>query len=118
MDRAGRVSLFGQALPLKIDDAPAGRVNIAFRPHVVTLAVPSTGLKGTITHLENLGADILVHLRIEGAPEPVVVRESYGTGFPRRIGDPAGLVIDTAALLVFDDGGSRRLTPWPMTEAR
>jgi multiple sugar transport system ATP-binding protein len=110
VDSSGRPALLGHTVDCKIPSSLGSRVQVAFRPHdAVICSADEERLNGTINHLENLGSDILMHLALPGADEPVIIRESYETAARRCLGDRVGLRLDPRRLLVFDAAGSARL---------
>ncbi|SFB43505.1 multiple sugar transport system ATP-binding protein [Rhizobium sp. NFR07] len=110
VDSTGRPTLLGHAVDFKVPSSAGSRVQVAFRPHdALICSADDARLTGTIQHMENLGSDILMHLALPGADEPIIVRESYETAARRRLGDKVGLKLDPQKLLVFDEAGSARL---------
>lgn len=84
-------------------------VKLAFRPEATSLVAPAAGvLSGPIETIENLGADIFLHVAATVASEvvPVIVRIEPSA---RRlaIGDVVGVRPDPARVLQFDARGRR-----------
>jgi multiple sugar transport system ATP-binding protein len=81
--------------------------HLAFRPEAAVLIAPADGLpRGTVTDLENLGADIFVHVMLGDGSDTVVIRTSPEQ--PRlSLGSTVGLRVDAARLLQFDEHGKR-----------
>ncbi|TWF44011.1 ABC transporter ATP-binding protein [Neorhizobium alkalisoli] len=117
IDGSGRAVLLGRAFDLDIAPPAHGKVQLAFRPHDAGLCNADTAqLVGTISHIENLGSDILIHLALPGSEEPVIIRESHETAIHRRLGDSVGLKLDSKKLLVFDETTGKRLRTPAQTE--
>jgi multiple sugar transport system ATP-binding protein len=110
VDRAGRPALFGYPLDLETSLSPGHKVQLAFRPHDATLCdAEGEQMTGTISHIENLGSDILIHLTLPDSEEPVIIREAYETAAHRRLGEKVGVKIDPRKLFIFDETGSTRV---------
>ncbi|MEN2991455.1 ABC transporter ATP-binding protein [Tistrella sp. BH-R2-4] len=104
-------------------DAMAGdrAVRIGFRPEHASLTAPDhAAIRGRVSHLENLGSDLLVHLLAEtargadGQPVAMVVRSTPEQGRP-AIGSVAGIDISRRPPLLFDADGTRMA---PLRHAR
>lgn len=97
---AARVRV-GASLP------PGSMVKLAFRPEaaVVDSSTAAT-MGGRIVFRENLGSDLLVHVQLDAAPDPVIARLS-----PRlrgmRENDRIGLLVPPDQILLFDLQGHR-----------
>ena len=60
-----------------------------------------------MAHLENLGSDVLVHVRVSASKAPVVIRTASSLGVGGfRVGDAVG-VRTGRRLLAFDRDGTR-----------
>lgn len=94
---------FGLAVPL----APGSKLQFAFRPEAAELdASTAATLAGRVTMRENLGSDLLVHIQLDAAPEPVIIRlPSRQRGV--RENDRIGLSISADHILLFDQKGHR-----------
>lgn len=97
------VRLFGRvALP------EGERVAVGIRPEALSIASrQERGWAGQVIHLENLGSEVLVHVMVEGASEPVIVKLD-----PHRVRIPSfaeeiRLQAETRRVLIFDAGGVR-----------
>jgi hypothetical protein len=73
-DAAGRLSLAGRPLPLRV--AARGPVTLALRPEQLRPA--AEGLTARLLHAEFLGEATLLHCRLDGVPEPVILRAAPG----------------------------------------
>ena len=93
-------------VPIALPTAAGQPVRIGFRCEAASLTEPGRGrLRGEVAHVENLGSDLLVHVRCDGSATPVVVRMPAGSRVPVR-GEPVG--VDTGpAPLAFGPEGTR-----------
>jgi multiple sugar transport system ATP-binding protein len=87
---------------------PAGtRLQVAIRPERLSLAGGSASLDGRLIYRENLGSDLFLHIVVDDALTPLIVRcdasflETMSAGDTVRIGMPA------EHLLLFDVDGRR-----------
>jgi multiple sugar transport system ATP-binding protein len=88
---------------------PVGRtLQAAVRPE--RLAVAGAGVPGRVAYRENLGSDLFLHVAVDGASAPVIVRCDSSALDATEIGTSLGLAIPPDALLLFDLDG-RRLRP-------
>lgn len=82
---------------------------LAFRPEAAALVAPGEGsLTGVVTAVENLGADLFVHVEVAAGtgPVPVVVRTDP-MGPRLALGEAVGIAPDPARILRFDAAGLR-----------
>lgn len=106
VDGAGRVSLLGAATGLETP-APAGPVQVGFRPEHLRLTVAAEGWAGRILHRENLGYDLYFHILLKRSGARVVVRGAMdqhgrlGTDQVVRVG------FDPINALLFGADGAR-----------
>ncbi|MEI6721682.1 MAG: ABC transporter ATP-binding protein, partial [Betaproteobacteria bacterium] len=98
----------GGRIAVKLEVAAGQDVRIGFRCESATLAPDGEGdLRGEVAHLENLGSDVLVHIRVSASKAPVVIRTASSPGVGRfRVGDAIG-VRTGHRLLAFDRDGAR-----------
>ena len=98
----------GGRIAVKLEVAAGQDVRIGFRCESATLAPDGEGdLRGEVAHLENLGSDVLVHVRVSASKAPVVIRTPSSPGVGRfRVGDAIG-VRTGHRLLAFDRDGAR-----------
>jgi len=107
VQNSGSIDVLGARLQLRTS-LPAGtRVDVAARPHVLSAASPATGptIAGRVVHVENLGADVFVHVGVEGVAAPVVIR--HEPALAPTLGEPLTIALPPARLLVFDAQGRR-----------
>ena len=111
VDDAGTVRLGGCDTGCAATAAPGSGVSLGIRPEAIALRAPDdAGLRGRLAHTENLGADVFVHLAVEGCEAPVVVRLSQAEARRTRLGDTVGLDFAPAAARLFAADG-RRIAP-------
>jgi multiple sugar transport system ATP-binding protein len=107
---AARIGL-GTPLP------PGSPLKLAFRPEAAEIdSMTAATMSGRIVFRENLGSDLLVHVRLDAAPDPVIVRlPSRQRGI--RENDRIGLLVPQDQILLFDPQG-RRLPATPRLAVR
>lgn len=82
-------------------------IHAAFRPEAARLAGEAEApLAGIIHHVENLGADLFVQIRLDGGDDLVIVR-CDPAGIRPVIGDRTGVAIDHARLHAFGPDSRR-----------
>ncbi|RPH40381.1 MAG: ABC transporter ATP-binding protein, partial [Burkholderiales bacterium] len=102
------------SVPIELP-VPAGQaLRLGFRCESASLTAPGCGrLDGEVAHVENLGSDLLVHVRCAGSATPVVVRMPAGSR-PAVRGEHVG--VDTGSTpLAFGPDGDRIGAPSPAT---
>jgi multiple sugar transport system ATP-binding protein len=106
-DDHGRPRVNGNRLHMAVRCAAGETVRVGFRPEAASVCDgEDADLRGAVVHTENLGSDLLVHMRVAGADAPVVVRCPPGRGAPRS-GEQAGIVLPAGSTLAFGSGGER-----------
>ncbi len=106
----GLAGLGANALPVTLDLARGSVVRIGVRPEAMRIVPPARGLvAGTVEHKENLGAEVLLHIRTAVSVLPLIVREEQGAARGIRIDHVVGLRFDPAAIRAFDANGRRVL---------
>jgi multiple sugar transport system ATP-binding protein len=93
---------------------PGSQLKLAFRPEAAELGANSPAtLGGRVVIRENLGSDLLVHVQLDAAPGPVIVRlpaRQHGV----RENDRIGLHVPVDQILLFGNDGRRlRMVPRP-----
>ena len=92
-------------VPITLPMAAGLPVRIGFRCEAASLTDPGRGrLRGEVAHVENLGSDLLVHVRCAGSATPVVVRMPAGSRVAVR-GEHVGVDTGPAPLAFGPDGG-------------
>ena len=100
----GRVMFGPQALPLRVDASSDAPLTLGLRPEALRLGGPS-GLPARVEHLEFLGSELLLHVRLEFGDTSVVARLSAAEAAGLTLGGRVTLQADWAAALVFDAAG-------------
>jgi multiple sugar transport system ATP-binding protein len=108
VDGQGRVLLGPLSLPLAAPaSAPGARLTLGLRPEALRLSGPH-GLPAHVEHMEFLGAELLLHARLEvGDGAPVIARLPLSEAAGLAIGTRVALEADWAAALLFDAAGTR-----------
>lgn len=87
-------------------------VRIAIRPERLRIvSAPEQGfLKGRLSHRENLGPDLLLHIDVPGMSDPLIVRTDPAVGKCHAIGKALEVAVDPRHVLRFNGAGRRM---WP-----
>ena len=101
------IDVLGERIPLKTALPANTPVQVAIRPHRISLAKDRAGITGRLVHSENLGSDLLLHLEVSGCPDRIVVRTEASPAAAWQIGGMVPLSLPLAAVLVFDADGRR-----------
>jgi multiple sugar transport system ATP-binding protein len=104
----GGVDLGGAFLPIRVGAPPGAPVTVGFRPEMLALSPrPAAGsMAGRIQLMENMGADLFVHIAVPGQAEPVIVRALPEQGAELQA-ERLAHVSFTGGGLVFDRTGTR-----------
>jgi len=91
---------------------PSGRaagtkLQAAIRPERLAITRDGTGLSGRVVYRENLGSDLFLHVAIDGAAAPVIVRCDSSALESTGIGTVLGVGIPAESPLLFDLEGRR-----------
>ncbi|MGF1447396.1 MAG: ABC transporter ATP-binding protein [Pikeienuella sp.] len=107
-DAEGRVTAQGVALNRRVT-APAQDVTVGIRPeHLELRAAPGPDVfAGRITHRENLGSDVYIHLAIADGAHRLVARAAPQTAAGLAIGDEALVGRVRGEAIVFGAEGQR-----------
>ncbi|SHE62855.1 carbohydrate ABC transporter ATP-binding protein, CUT1 family [Litoreibacter ascidiaceicola] len=90
-----------------VPDAPKGASKIGIRPEHITLLPSGQGkLSGNVVFTEALGAETLVHLRMDSGTETFTVRQDGAMALPVA-GDPVGVDWGADDEMAFNDKGRR-----------
>lgn len=95
--RALDVSLLGT-------NAQAGLVTLGIRPEHLSID-PSGAFYGVVTHRENLGSDLFIHLGVNGLEQKIVVRAAPDTR--AKIGQTLRFSTIRDKIMMFDGSGAR-----------
>lgn len=104
---AGSVSIMERRLELSAegDDGP---VSVCVRPEAVELTPPQTGLRGTITFIEDLGPELFVHIALEQSDEVIVIAKLNADEHSSvAIDDRVGIDFSVNKALLFAKTGDR-----------
>ena len=105
----GVVDILGMALPLPRAPAVGTRLQVGVRPPVVGVGPASgAGLQGRVTHRENLGSDLFVHVSIADEVPSVVARCDPDRLDSVPIGGAVSLSFAPDKVLLFDLDGKRQ----------
>ena len=102
----GRVKYAGGSLAVDVQALGPQPVRLGFRPEAAVLdGVQVAHFRGEVVHMENLGSDVLVHVRAPSIATPLVVRSTPDRR-PARLGAQVGLSL-CGPIHVFDATGQR-----------
>jgi multiple sugar transport system ATP-binding protein len=105
----GGIDVLGARIPSTTALEAGTRVDVAVRPHTLSVGARSDGahLEGHLVHVENLGADIFLHVAIDKVAHPVVVRRDPDRGAIPARGERVTVALPAERVLVFDGQGRR-----------
>ncbi|MFZ5784603.1 MAG: ABC transporter ATP-binding protein [Pseudomonadota bacterium] len=114
VDADRRARVLGLPLDHRLDVPPGTDVQAGIRPEAVRRPIAGEAAwKGEVIHLENLGSEVFVHLKVAGAPRPILGRLDPTEARALAIGTTAALAPDPAAASFFGADG-RRLAVRPL----
>lgn len=94
------VSTFAPIQPSEID--------IGIRPEHLSFCNDHNGsFAGVVSHIENLGADLFYHLKIDHVKQSLVIRTSANEGIKHQKNDIVHFDFDTSKLMIFNHQGTR-----------
>jgi len=105
--QASTVRLHRSAAQLALARPVQGKVHVCFRPEAAALARRGLSMSGTVQFVEDLGADVHVHVALAGSDEPVIVRGERASLRALVIGSSTVVGVDPADLQLFDAHGQR-----------
>lgn len=107
------IVLAGKQLPLLTPELmPGQKIQCGIRSEALEVVSSHPDLlSGIITHIENLGSDYLLHIKIEGSDQHVVVREEPQAAMAIRINDTVGITLPAKGIMLFAKDGARIQTP-------
>ncbi|KZD05988.1 ABC transporter ATP-binding protein [Oceanibaculum pacificum] len=104
----GGLAVEDSVIPVEAAAPPGDPVKLAFRPEHALLADPAqAALRGRIAHVENLGSDILVHVRVGESGQPPLVVRTAPNGHRHEIGEKIGIDLSSRPPLLFGRDGKR-----------
>lgn len=112
----GGLEMLGRPLGLSTQ-AAAGRCSICVRPERMEPGAGPGAISGTVVHLENLGAEAFVHLKVDHIALPLLARLSPDRQLP-AIGSPVHFGFPASAIRVFDAAGRRIEVAAPVRSER
>jgi len=106
----GGVEILGRPLGLSTS-APAGHCSVCVRPERMELgagpsAISGTTISGTVVHLEHLGSEAFVHVKVDRIDLPLLARLNPDRQLP-AIGSSIHLTYSANAARIFDAAGKR-----------
>jgi multiple sugar transport system ATP-binding protein len=101
----GGLEVLGRPLGLSTP-AAAGRCSICVRPERVELGAGPGAISGTVVHLEHLGSEAFVHVKVDRIDLPLLVRIGPDRQLP-GIGSSIHFSYSADAVRVFDAAGKR-----------
>jgi multiple sugar transport system ATP-binding protein len=101
----GGLEVLGRPLGLSTPAAPS-RCSVCVRPERMELSSGPSAISGTVLHLENLGAEAFVHIKVERIEMPLLARMSPDRQLP-AIGSAIQFGFPTSAARIFDATGKR-----------
>ena len=104
---AAGIDVLGTPLARPGGLAPGTRLQVAIRPERLAVTADKAGLPGQVAYRENLGSDLFLHVALEGAPAPVIVRCDSAALESTEIGAAVRVAIAAEHLLLFDLEGRR-----------
>lgn len=113
--RRGSIQVGALEVPIDCGLPPGSPVTVALRPGA-TQALPGAGpagagtLPGRLTHRENLGSDLFLHIALDRVDAPVIARLDPAAIDAFPVGSAVRLQLPPEQVLVFDAAG-RRVTP-------
>jgi multiple sugar transport system ATP-binding protein len=107
--RDGLLEVAGLRLPVDVTVAAGERVLVGIRPETPRLAEAAgkDTVAARVRLVEHLGSDVFVHVELQGAPAPLVVRLPVERASRLQSGDTLQLGLPPGQLLLFDMEGRR-----------
>lgn len=114
IDRDGAVRGLGLDLGIRVE-SPPGACQVGLRPERLRVVPPgpSARVSGDIRHIEYLGSEVFLHIAVDGAAKPLIVRREANTDTIGRVGGRACLSWKTTEAMVFGaDGRALPAAAW------
>ena len=103
----GGVDLHGVPTGM-VSDAQTGPAQVGLRPEALRLAPLGEGLlNGTVTHIENLGAELMVHFANEAMDRPAIIRLDHIERHGLDVGKDIEIDFTPGAVRLFSAAGTR-----------
>ncbi len=104
----GALAVDGSGRLPAVAGPPEQMVRLAFRPEHAALADPAGAqMRGSVAYLENLGSDLLVHIRVGETDQTRLVVRTAPNGRRYEIGENIGIDLSVKLPLLFDEQGKR-----------
>jgi len=114
----GGIDCQGVPVEIAVEAVTGTAVKIGVRPEKLTITGTGPGrLNGEIRHIENLGPDLLIHLR-QGANDGIIARVPTAGAQGLRVGEQVGLAFGLDDVLVFSAETGARLNARPVETVR
>ena len=111
----GYLQLFGKSTSISLHSHRKNKIRIGMRPeHLFLSGHSSLQISGTIDMIENLGAEIFLHLSIEGHDELITLRTTPDLSCHFLIGEVINIGFDVSRALIFDEFGKRITVATPL----
>jgi multiple sugar transport system ATP-binding protein len=101
----GGLEVLGRPLAL-MTAAPTGPCSICVRPERMDLGAGPDAISGTVVHLEYLGAEAFVHIKVDRIDVPLLARINSDHQLP-AVGSATQFGFSAVAVGVFDAAGKR-----------
>jgi multiple sugar transport system ATP-binding protein len=112
----GGLEVLGRQLRLSTP-AAAGRCSICVRPERMELGPGQRAISGAVVHLENLGAEAFVHVKVDGIDLPLLARVNPDRQLP-TMGSAIHFGFSDSAVRIFDAAGKRIEVTAPVHSGR
>ena len=108
IEGSGAVRTLNRVVGRSTPQSPESLI-IGFRPESIMLTDQGRGIAALVRHREHLGAEMFLHVEIEGHDERIILRTSAMAGL--TVGSLIAITFDEEKLLCFRTDGSRLRTP-------
>jgi multiple sugar transport system ATP-binding protein len=112
----GGLEVLGRAVGLSTP-AAAGRCSIGVRPERIELGPGPGAISGAVVHLEHLGSEAFVHIKVDHIAQPLLARVNPDRQLP-VLGSSIQFGYAAAAARVFDAAGKRIEVAAPVRSGR
>ncbi len=112
----GGLEVLGRPLGLSTQ-ATAGRCTICVRPERMELGVGPGAIPGSVVHLEHLGSEAFVHVKVDRVDAPLLARLNPDRQLP-AIGNSIHLTYPASVARIFDAAGKRVEVAVPVRSGR
>jgi multiple sugar transport system ATP-binding protein len=104
---ADGIDALGLVLPHRTRLATGTPLQVGIRPSRLAATDTGRGVAGRLVHRENLGSDLFLYVRAEGAAEPLIARGDPAETDRYVIGSELRLAVAPEHALLFDSEGRR-----------